>query len=143
MANAVKKIRENMEKSQNLKKYMMYGSLIGSCIVTIGKLAQKSENELIEEFDKLYNDEEFAKCKNVVEVCDYLVTYFKVNKKYLDNVILVYDENNVYTPCVTLELDNTILPLDPYGMGLGILAHLDNESVYYEYVYGEEEDNED
>lgn len=143
MANAVKKIRENMEKSQNLKKYMMYGSLIGSCIVTIGKLVQKSENELIEEFDKLHDDKEFAKCKNVVEVCDYLADYFKVDKKYLDNVILVYDENNVYTPCVTLELDNAILPLDPDGMGLGILAHLDNESVYYEYVYGEEEENED
>lgn len=143
MANAVKKIRENMEKSQNLKKYMMYGSLIGSCIVTIGKLVQKSENDLIEEFDKLHSDEEFAKCKNVVEVCDYLAKYFKVDNKYLNNLILVYDENNVYTPCVTLVLDNSILPLDPSGISIGILAHLDNESVYYEYIYKEEEDNED
>ena len=53
--------------------------------------------------------------------------------------VLVYDEDNVYTPIITLEIENNILPLDPSGMTLGILNHLDKAIV--EHIYEETEDN--
>ena len=41
---------------------------------------------------------------------------------------------------VTLEVDNQILGLDPEGTPFGILAHLDDDDVFFEYIYKEDED---
>lgn len=139
MSNRIKKISENAMARQNYKKYVLYGSTAGSCIVTIGKLAKKTENELIEEFDKLKNNEDFSKCNNIQEVCDWLIDYFKVDEQYKNNIVLVYDEDERYTPMVTLEVDGTILPLDPSGTSLGILSMIGvKDNIVYEYVYEEE-----
>lgn len=139
MSNAVKKISKNAMARQNYKKYVLYGSTAGSCIVTIGKLAGKTENELIAEFDKLKNNDDFSKCNNIQEVCDWLIDYFKVDEQYKNNIVLVYDEDERYTPMVTLEVDGTILPLDPAGTSLGILSMIGvKDNIIYEYVYEEE-----
>lgn len=140
MSSKAKKIEEQAESYCKMKKYTMYGTVIGSAIVTIGKLAQKTEEELIKDFDMFSdNKNPLWNCKTIKEVCDYLIDFYKVDKdKYKDNIILVYDEGNIYTPIVTLEIDGTILPLDPNGMTLGILNHLDVAVV--EYVYEEDED---
>lgn len=139
MSNRVKKISESAMARQNYKKYVLYGSLAGSCIVSVGKLAGKTENQLIEEFDKLSKNTDFSKCTNTLEVCDWLFDYFKVDEQYKKNVVLVYDEDERYTPMVTLEVDGTILPLDPNGTSLGILSMIGvKDNIVYEYVYEEE-----
>lgn len=130
-----------MKKTEDVKKYELYGSVFGSAIATIGKLSSKTEKEIISEFDKLKNDDLFSQSRNVLEVCDYLLKYFNTDEKYKDNIILVYDEKNRFTPMVTLEVDNQILGLDPEGTPIGILAHLDDEDVFFEYIY-KEDDNE-
>lgn len=138
MSNRVKKISENAKARQNYKKYVLYGSVIGSCLVTIGKLAGKTENELVVEFDKLKNNDDFSKCNNIQEVCDWLFGYFKVDEQYKNNIVLVYDENERYTPMVTLEVDGTILPLDPNGVSLGVISMIGTrDDIVYEYVYEE------
>ena len=138
MSNAVKKISKNAMARQNYKKYVLYGSTAGSCIVTIGKLAGKTENELVAEFDKLKNNDDFSKCNNIQEVCNWLIDYFKVDEQYKNNIVLVYDEDERYTPMVTLEVDGTILPLDPAGTSLGILSMIGvKDNIVYEYVYEE------
>jgi len=138
MSNKIKKISENVLARQNYKKYVLYGSLAGSCIVTIGKLAEKNENELIAEFDKLKDNKDFSKCNNIQEVCDWLFSYFKVDEQYKNNIVLVYDENERYTPMVTLEVDGTILPLDPNGVSLGVISMIGaRDDIVYEYVYEE------
>ena len=139
MSNAVKKISKNAMARQNYKKYVLYGSTAGSCIVSVGKLAGKTENELVAEFDKLKNNDDFSKCNNIQEVCDWLIDYFKVDEQYKNNIVLVYDEDERYTPMVTLEVDGTILPLDPAGTSLGILSMIGvKDNIVYEYVYEEE-----
>lgn len=139
MSNRVKKISENAMARQNYKKYVLYGSTAGSCIVSVGKLAGKTENELVAEFDKLKNNDDFSKCNNIQEVCDWLINYFKVDEQYKNNIVLVYDEDERYTPMVTLEVDGTILPLDPAGTSLGILSMIGvKDNIIYEYVYEEE-----
>lgn len=135
MSSRINKIKKNVENYNKIKKYTMYGTVVGSCIATIGKLAQKTEEALIKDFDEFSkNTNPLWNCKNIKEVCDYLIDFYKVDKdKYRDNIVLVYDEDSVYTPIVTLEVDDTILPLDPNGMTLGILSHLDTAVV--EYIY--------
>ena len=138
MSNKVKKISESAMARQNYKKYVLYNCLAGSCVITIGKLAKKTENELIAEFDKLKDNEDFSKCSNIQEVCDWLFSYFKVDEQYKNNIVLVYDENERYTPMVTLEVDGTILPLDPNGVSLGVISMIGaRDDIVYEYVYEE------
>lgn len=142
MSNQVKKIEKEMKKTENVKKYELYGSVLGSAIATIGKLSGKTEKEIISEFDKLKNDDLFSQSKNVLEACNFLLKYFDTDEKYKNNIILVYDDKNRFTPMVTLEVDNQILGLDPKGTPFGVLAHLDDDDVFYEYIYKEEEDED-
>lgn len=135
MSSKAKKLREQAEADKRLKLYTLYGTLIGSVIVTIGKLVNKTENELLEEFSKASTDEELFKCNNVREVVDYFIDKFKL-ENYKSNLILVYDENQTYTPIVTIMDDEGIVyPLDRDGNALGILAHLGSDTIRVEYIY--------
>lgn len=140
MSSKAKRIEEKAEAYGKMKKYTMYGTVIGSAIVTIGKLAQKTEEDLVKDFDMFSdNTNTLWNCKTIKEVCDYLIKFYDVSDDYKENIVLVYDEDNVYTPIITLEIENNILPLDPSGMTLGILNHLDKAIV--EHIYEETEDN--
>ena len=138
MSNLVKKIQKNVEAKKNLELYTLYGSLIGSCIVSIGKLVGMNETEMVKWFANFSLDEELSKCKNVQEVCDYIISKFNMPEEYKENLVLVYDTENKYTPVVTICIDNTILPLDKNGMRIGILSHFEEDNIEWEYVYEEE-----
>ena len=133
MSNKVSKIRETAEADRKLKEYTLYGSLIGSVIVTIGKLSGKNENDMISDFARFYKDEELAKSKNILEVVDYIISDYKMPEKYKNYIVLCYDEKNRYTPIVTLVDDEGyVQPLDRDGNYLGILAQDDFEM---EHIY--------
>lgn len=136
MSNQTKKIRENAKAEENLKKYTLYGSVFGSVIVTIGKLSGKKEDELISDFARFSKDENLALCKNIKEVCDYIIADYKMPEEYKKYIVLCYDEEGKYTPIVTLVDDEGyVQPLDRNGTYIGILATDDFEM---EYVYDEE-----
>ena len=143
MSSKAGKLEKKVEAEKNIKKYTLYGSLIGSCIVTIGKLANKTEDFMLEDFAKLAKDEELAKCKNVKEVCDYIIKRYEMAECFKDNLVLVFDEENKYTPIVTImDEEGYILPLDRDGNYVGILAQLGNkESIGWENIYDEEEED--
>ena len=135
MSNRVNKIREAVESDRKLKEYALYGSLIGSIIATIGKLSGKNENDMISDFARFSKDEELAKSKNVLEVVDYIIKDFNMSEEYKKYIVLCYDENNRYTPIVTLVDDEGyVQPLDRDGNYLGILAQDDFEM---EYIYAQ------
>lgn len=139
MSSRVNKIKENAKAEENLKKYTLYGSMIGSVIVTIGKLSGKKENELISDFARFSKDEKLALCQNIKEVCDYIIADYKMPEEYKKYIVLCYDEKGIYTPIVTLiDDEGYVQPLDRNGTYIGILAQDDFEM---EYVYDEE--NED
>lgn len=131
MSNRVKQIKENVEASKRLKAYTLYGSLIGSVIVSIGKLVKKTEDEMIEDFARFSKDEELAKSKNIMEVVDYIIKDFNMPEEYKKYIVLCYDEDNKYTPVVTLVDDEGyVQPLDRNGSYLGVLAKDDFEMEY-------------
>ena len=133
MSSRVNKIREIAESDRKLKEYTLYGSLIGSVIVTIGKLSGKTENDMISDFARFSKDEELAKSKNILEVVDYIISDYKMSEEYKKYIVLCYDEKNRYTPIVTLvDDDGYIQPLDRDGNYLGILAQDDFEM---EHIY--------
>ena len=137
MSSVIKKIKENAEANKKLKTYTLYGSLIGSIIVTIGKLAQKTEDEMIKDFARFSKDEELSKSKNILEVVNYIIKDFNMPEEYKKYIVLCYDENDKYTPIVTLVDDEGyVQPLDRDGTYLGVLAQDDFEM---EYIFEGEE----
>lgn len=143
MSSKAKKLEERTRVEESIKKYELYGSIAGSAIVSVGKLAKKTEKELLKEFEILKKDEKFFESKNIVEMCEYLFKYFNVDEKYKNNVILLFDEREIYTPMVTLLVDDTILPLDPDAkIFCGIFANLDKDYINFEFVFDEEVEND-
>ena len=138
MSNKISKIKENVEAGRRLKSYTLYGSLIGSVIVSIGKIVNKTEDEMIEDFAKLSKDEELYKCNNVKEVCDYVAKYYGLCEEYKKNLVLVYDTRNMYTPVVTLCVDDTVLPLDKNGSYMGVLSKIGEDYIEVEDIYEDE-----
>lgn len=137
MSNQVKKIKENAKAEENLKKYTLYGSVFGSVLVTVGKLSGKKENELISDFARFSKDENLALCKNIKEVCDYIIADYKMPEEYKKYIVLCYDEEGKYTPIVTVVDDEGyVQPLDRDGAYIGILA---TDNFEMEYVYDDEE----
>lgn len=143
MSNRVKKIVKEVQENKNQNVYHMCNCTAGSAICTIGKLAGKKEEEVLESFNALRKDHS-VKVNTIRELCDYLIGYFGMKEEYKDNLVLVYDERNIMTPLVTVEYNtsegNIIYPISSDGNYTGILANLDREWVSIEYIYGD--DNE-
>ena len=140
MSNRVNKIKENVKANENLKLYTLYGTLVGSIIVTIGKLVNKTEEEMVSDFARFSKDDELAKCKNIKEVCDYIIKDYGMADCFKKNLVLIYDKDNKYTPIVTLaDEEDNVLPLDRNGTYVGVLSKLGNDNVVIEDIYDEEE----
>ena len=140
MSNAVKKIQENAEANEKLKRYTLYGSLIGSVIVTIGKLSGKTEPEMLDDFARFSKDEELYKCGNVKEVCDYIIKDFKMPEEYKPYIVFITDPSNLYTPLITcVDNEGYVQALDKNGNYMGVLSRPDFDM---EYIYEEEEQSE-
>ena len=141
MSNKVSKIKNNVENEKRLKEYTLYGSLIGSVIVSIGKLVGKSESDMISDFARFSKDEELYKCGNIKEVCEYIINDYKMPDDYKKYIVLCYDEENRYTPLVTVVDDEGyVQPLDRDGNYLGVLAKDDFEMEYVFEPDSEEQD---
>lgn len=135
MSSTLRKIKKNVEAENNLKKYTLYGTLIGSVIVTIGKLSGKTEEELISDFARFSKDEKLALCNNIKAVCDYIINDYKMPEDYKKYIVLCYDEKGIYTPIVTLvDGDGIVQPLDRNGTYIGVLS----KEFEMEFVYEEE-----
>ena len=139
MSNRVNKIKENVKANENLKLYTLYGTLVGSVIVTIGKLVNKTEEEMVSDFARFSKDDELAKCKNIKEVCDYIIKDYGMADCFKKNLVLIYDKDNKYTPIVTLvDEEDNVLPLDRNGAYVGVLSKLGDDNVVIEDIYDEE-----
>lgn len=143
MSNRVKKIVKEVQENKNQNVYHMCNCTAGSAICTIGKLAGKKEEEVLESFNALRKDHS-VKVNTIRELCDYLIGYFGMKEEYKDNLVLVYDERNIMTPLVTVEYNtpegNIIYPISSDGNYTGILANLDKEWVSIEYIYGDDDE---
>ena len=143
MSNRVKKIIKEAQENKNQNVYHMCNCTAGSAICTIGKLAGKKEEEVLESFNAIRKDHS-VKVNTIRELCDYLIDYFGMDEKYKENIVLVYDERNIMTPLVTVEYNtpegNILYPISSDGNYTGILANLDREWVSIEYIYGDDDE---
>lgn len=133
MSNAVKRVKENVKANKRLKSYTLYGSLVGSIIVTVGKLVGKTEDEMIKDFARFSKDEELFKSKNILDAVNYIIKDFNMPEEYKKYIVLCYDEEGRYTPIVTVVDDEGyVQPLDRDGNYLGVLAQ---DNFEMEYIF--------
>lgn len=142
MSSKAKKIVKEAETNKKQNVHHMCNCTAGSAICTIGKLAGKTEDEILYAFNALRKDFP-VKVNTIMELCDYLIGYFGMDEKYKENIVLVYDERNIITPLVTVEYHTPegeiLCPISSDGTYTGIMNYLDREWASFEYVYGEDE----
>lgn len=137
MSSKAKKLEKTVENDKKLKLYTLYSTLAGSAIVSIGKLANKTEDFMLEDYAKLSTDEDFAKCKNIQEMCNFLIERYEMAECFRNSLVLIYDDENIYTPMISImDEEGHILPLNREGEYNGILAQFGNkESINWENIY--------
>ena len=141
MSSKAKKFEDNVEQKKKVDLHNMYGSLMGSIIVSIGKLKGKNEDSILEYFRNAQTDEDLAKSKNVREACEYIAKDLELdNEEYKKSLVLVYDEEGKYSPLVTICTTEGIYPLQPDGFYNGILSRVEEDNVTIEDIFDIGED---
>lgn len=144
MSNRTKKIKENIENDKKVKTYYMEASLAGSAICTVAKLVGLTEEQTLKEFYKLQDN--FPAVHNVKEMCDYIIDYFKMKESYKKDLVLIYDENNVFTPIVTVCIEAStgpiFLPISSSGLYPAIMRKIGEDHIKVEYIYEDSDETE-
>lgn len=146
MSSRAKKIVKNVKTNKAQNVYEMCNCTAGSAICTIGKLSGKKEEDILDDFNTLRKNFP-VKVDTIRGLCDFLIGYFGMKEEYKDNLVLVYDERNTMTPLITVEYQTEegaiLCPIPSDGTYPGIMSHLSEEWVSVEYIYGDEENEED
>ena len=146
MSSKAKKIEEAVTKQAHKEEMVLYTTLIGTIVATIGMLNNVDKEvqldyfkSLVENSDKLPN--------TVIGLCDYVWRSLgkKNNTPLRANMVLLTDNENIRSPMVTIinPEDGLPVPLDPRGLAYGIIgcARETRPNVDCEYLY--DEDGED
>ena len=144
MSSAAKKLEKNVENQKRMEVYEAENSLAGSAILTIAKLVGKTFEESIEDYKKLKED--FPVVNNVKELCDYLIDFYKMKDEYKEGLVLIFDENNVYTPVVTAMVEASTgpiyLPISKSGIYPAIMRNINEDNIIVEQIYEGDENEE-
>ena len=145
MSSKVKKIQNNLETQKRAKILEMENCTIGSILTTFAKLASKTEETSLLLFEGLKDNPDFHP-NNIKEACDYVkdVLFSEIDfSEFLPYIVLVYDENNILTPLVTIynDSDDILYPISSTGMACGVIAQYvkGNDSIAIEYIYDDVE----
>ena len=142
MSNKVSKIKENVKKQELAKKIMYESCLGGSAIITIAKLCGIPEKSIYENIEGTQAWLlEIEKPNSVKEMCDALIKHFDMPEEYKENLVLVYDEDGIFSPIITIEVNENVLPISSDGMAFGALRHLGKDYIKVEHIYEEDGSN--
>lgn len=136
MSSKASKIKENVKKQELAKKRMYESCLGGSAIITIAKLCDIPEKSIYENIEGTQAWLlEIEKPTSVKEMCDTLIKHFDMAEGYKEYLVLVYDEDNIFSPIVTIEVNGKVLPVGSDGLTFGALRHLGKDSIKVERIY--------
>ena len=125
------KIRKAIKKFNEDREISLYHTLVGSIITSIGIIKGNNEYQnykVFKELRKAYNEDREITVKLLVEEAANLM---KVDIDKLKNLlVLVYDDNGILGPMVTLQVEDKILPLKPNAEYTGILFTLMRNTAY-------------
>ena len=154
MSNKIRQIKKEITKPS-----LLYNTLIGSIISTVGMISGKSEIQNRKLFNTLKKDPKVLP-DTVEKICDYIFAIHgdeNVEEEFKSRAVLVYDEQNIRQPLVCLMSIQTtlnddgdeveypvLLPLDPNGNLYGVMRAFmaGSPNVYVESVFEQGENND-
>ena len=137
----IKKIKDNIKQ----REFNLYNTFVGTAIVCVGMLTDKTEEEMMNLFDTLSHHKNLLKELTALGVVNYIWTVFgdDSKKELRSRLVLITDTNNILSPRIAL-IDNEdhILPF-PKGFPVGIIADAMNgkDNANVEYLYDENGDD--
>ena len=145
---------KTIKKRIKAREAEIYNTLIGSIVLTVGILNQKSKEEMLKYYDSLKKHSNVLP-DTVAEITDYVWTTF-ANDENLDlkeKIVLLYDDNEIYPPKVSYVVSSAneegeeyfmVMPLREDGVQTGIIkaANDGKEGIGVEYVFIGDEVNE-
>ena len=145
MSSKAKKIVKEVQAEERARRHYVMGTLAGSAALSIGKLAGKTEKEIVDGFDEI--KDRFPPVKNILEMCDFFIKEYGMKEEYKNSLVLFTDSENKWTPVITV-IEETgdgpiIYPLGSDGYYPAIMNHMDEERVEMEYIYEEDENEEE
>ena len=144
MSSRANKIVKKVQAKERAKRHYVMGTLAGSAALSIGKLAGKSEKEIVDGFDEI--KDRFPPVKNILEMCNFFINEYGRKEEYKNNLVLFTDNKNQWTPVITVIEETAdgpiIYPLGSDGYYPSIMNHMDEERVEMEYIYSEDNEEE-
>ena len=141
MSSKANKIKENVEKKEQGEIALLYTTLLGTIIATVGLLNKVDQKEQLKYFKSCVEHKDLLP-NTVKGLCDYVWTSFgKVeNIPLRANIVLLTDEENKRSPMVTFIFNDEVMPLAPNGFAVGLigLAREGRPNVEAEYIYDED-----
>ena len=145
---------KTIKKRIKAREAEIYNTLIGSIVLTVGILNQKSKEEMLKYYDNLKKHSNVLP-DTVAEITDYVWAAF-ANNENLDlkeKIVLLYDDNEIYPPKVSYVVSSAneegveyfmVMPLREDGVQTGIIkaANDGKEGIGVEYVFIGDEVNE-
>ena len=142
MSSKLSKIKEQVEKNAHKEELVLYTTLLGTIISTIGMLNGvdiKSLKDYFKSCVEHYNDLP----NTIFGICNYVWRSLgkSENIPLRANMVLLTDTENVRSPMVTIVDSECVpMPLDPKGLAYGIIgcARELRDNVNLEYLYNED-----
>lgn len=132
-------MQKQVEQHEKELRYNCNSCLIGSIMLTIGKLAGKRDKDVYKDFENILNKLPKQDEWSIYSLCEYFCSYYRLRDEYKKRLILCYDKQNVMSPLVTLITEDRetgkdkIWPISSDGEYTGILAK--PERLQYELIY--------
>lgn len=125
MSSKTRKLVKSVERKESSEKLALYTTLIGTIITSVGIICGKDEEANLKLFRELDKNKKVLPT-TVAELVEYVWTIhgnddFKQGREAL---VLLFDDNNLYSPMVTLFNGEQLFPLRRDGMSYGILGLL-------------------
>ena len=141
MSSKAAKIAEAVEEKKENDITLLYTTLLGTIVATVGLLNNVDQEVQLDYFISL------TKMANelpttVKGLCDYVWRSLgkKKNIKLRANMVLIYDTEEKRSPMVSIVYNEEVMPLAPNGLAYGVigLAREGRPNIEAEYIYDED-----
>lgn len=135
-----RQLKKAAKETQINKELELSTTLVGSIVASVGILSGKTFDECHKLFRTI--KKEVKEDTSVMNLTKRVLKDFEIpNKELLSRLILVYDNNEIYTPLVAITTDNEdVMPIARNGRYYGVLTQLNKPTTGYEFLFDENGD---
>lgn len=149
MSSKLSKIKEQVEENSHKDELVLYSTLLGTIVATVGVLNEVEVDDQIKYFKEL--SKKLDKIPNtIIGITNYVWNEIgkTENIPLRANVVLLTDDENIRSPMVTFvtgndEIGYTVMPLSKNGFAVGLIGlardqNKERPNIGIEWLYDED-----